>query len=204
MLGCRDDECCPHALLEPYTREALYTDTVERSWGVFGFQPSLIISRFRRVEVNQNILQYTLQLVPDSGAKGLLLKHLCDYHFDSQMLSSFTLTSCWQPTPPLMRSASLLPSATSRLAGKDQHGPAAASSPVGSLTFILPVNPPIHRSSVQGSGSSQRANQAFAWCFCANSNSSQVGSLEQHGITWDLVRNGILRPHPRLSETDTP
>lgn len=42
MLGCRDDKCCPHALRSHTTPKTLYTDYGGKSWGPFGFQPSLI------------------------------------------------------------------------------------------------------------------------------------------------------------------
>lgn len=118
----------------------LYTRiTVER---VGGLLASSHHSYFK-VQTGGSQSKYTsicLQLIPDSGAKGLLFKgskHRCDYHFDSQMLFiPFTLTSCWRP-PPQTRSASLLPSATSRPAGKDQHGPAARVL-TRRLTYIHP------------------------------------------------------------------
>ena len=139
VLGCRDDKCCPHALRSHTTLKTLYTDYGGKNWGPFGFQPSLLF----QVSDGGSQSKYTpicLQLLPDSGAKGLLLKgskHRCDYHFDSQMLFiPFTLTSCWRP-PPQTRSASLLPSATSRPAGKDQHGTAARVL-ARRLTYIHP------------------------------------------------------------------
>ena len=130
----------PSCLAEPHHTEDFIHGLRWKELGAFWLPAITHISSFRWVEVNQNILQYVCNCSRTQEPRGLLLKgskHLCDYHFDSQMLFiPCTLTSCWRP-PPETRSASVLPPATPHPASKDQRGPAAGVL-THQLTYIHP------------------------------------------------------------------